>query len=32
MTTLKLCMAALAAMMGVATAKAQTEKKDTVDY
>ena len=32
MTTLKLCLAALAAMLGVATAMAQTEKKDTVDY
>ena len=32
MTTLKLCVAALAAMLGVATAMAQTEKKDTVDY
>ena len=32
MTTVKLCMAALAAMLGVATAMAQTEKKDTVDY
>ena len=32
MTTLKLCLTALAAMLGVATAMAQTEKKDTVDY
>ena len=32
MTTLKLCVAALAAMLGVATANAQTEKKDSVDY
>ena len=32
MTTLKLCAAALAAMLGVATANAQTEKKDSVDY
>ena len=32
MTTLKLCLAALAAMLGVATAMAQTEKKDSVDY
>ena len=32
MTTLKLCLTALAAMLGVATAMVQTEKKDTVDY
>lgn len=32
MTTLKLCLTALAAMLGVATAMAQTEKRDTVDY
>ena len=32
MTTLKFCLTALAAMLGVATAMAQTEKKDTVDY
>ena len=32
MTTLKLSLTALAAMLGVATAMAQTEKKDTVDY
>ncbi len=32
MTTLKLCLTALTAMLGVATAMAQTEKKDTVDY
>ena len=32
MTTLKLCLTALAAMLGVATAMAQTEKKATVDY
>ena len=32
MTTLKLCLTALAAMLGVATANAQTEKKDSVDY
>ena len=32
MTTLKLCLAALAAMLGVATAMAQTEKKDSVNY
>ena len=32
MTTLKVCLAALAAMLGVATANAQTEKKDSVDY
>ena len=32
MTTLKLCLTALIAMLGVATAMAQTEKKDTVDY
>ena len=32
MTTLKLCLAALAAMLGAATAMAQTEKKDSVDY
>ena len=32
MTTLKLCLTALAAMLGVATAMAQTEKKDSVNY